>query len=447
VKSVLAAARLLASKRERSVPIADCYDVRVDPSGVFAIVPMRVVGEEVIQAVGYGDINVQPNIVVEHQALSRRTAFLEPFGEALNDYLTRTVEEDFPRIYIPHPAALEVLTILAARYERSGLNPNPNPRVQGPSPVITRLGYQCRLLKDIYHMPGQQIVVVMTEAIRRHFVSGQIPPKDGHLGALTIWLDPPAGLDTQRIADRSALDFPAAAMLPRPHDDAVEKNLHRIRKSTDPLEQQRLQSEIENMQRLAVQSEWTLLQNAHVAFWNRKLASTLHDDITSENTSWLRYRLTTQIARARMAVPMSRRYELHEYHDGLHRVELIDHDHMRFNQERADGNAFIGSITAIRKTPRGVNPKNYQIDIAVDFQPKIRLRPGRKVRLIGGSVVGEIRFFQRTPVGYDLTLNVTKGVNSLAAGGPFRWADDVPRDLHTANSKYHQKVKQILGMP
>jgi hypothetical protein len=444
MKGVVAAARLLAKARQSAVRVVGSYDIRHDPEETFAIVPMRVVGEEIIQAVGYGRLGAPPQVVVEHHALSRRTAFLIPFANALDEYLTRAVDLDFPRIYIANAPALELLTVMAARYENAGRNLNPNPALR-PSHEVVRLGYLCRLIKDIYHMPGQQIVVVMTEAIRRHFVTGQIPPKDGHLGALTEWLAAVAGATgTQARADLRALHFPAAAMLSREDDEAVESILHKIKKSKSALTRQRLQADIEHLQAESVLAEWSMLQEAHAAFWGRDLDASVHPDITKQNTSWLKYRLEVVVARSRRAIAMSQRYEMHEYHAGLHKSALIAQDSMRFEHERVDGNAFRARISAVRKTPRGVQPKDHQIDLTVDHQPNIRLRLGHRVQIVGGELVGEVRMVKRTPVGYDATLSVLAGIDSAAIGGPHRWADQVPGKPFT--QKYYDKIKSVLGM-
>ncbi len=70
--------------------------------------------------------------------------------------------------------------------------------------------------------------------------------------------------------------------------------------------------------------------------------------------------------------------------------ELLANDNMRFEQERATGNAFVASISAVRKTARGINPKDHRIELEIEHQPKIRLRAGQHVQIIGGVYAGEI---------------------------------------------------------
>lgn len=442
-----AAARLLAHARQSSVPIAEAYDICPDPSdGAFAIVPMRVVGEELIQATGYGIIGQAPQIAVEHNAMSRQTHFLVPFADALEAYLKEAVVNEFPRIYIPNPAALELLTVMAYRYENAGANPNPDPRYQA-APQVIRLGYLLRIVKELYHMPGQQIVVVMPEKIKQHFVTGQIPPKDGHLGALTVWLAAPTGsTTTQTDADQLVLRRPAAAMLTREQDEFIDGRLHRIRNVKTAAERLCYKDEIEAVQRAGVISEWGMLEDAHTAFWGRRLRTGHYPELVAENVSWLKYRLENHVLRGRRAISMSKRYEVHEYHADLHRGKLLANDTMRFEQERASGNAFVASITAVRKTPRGINPKDHRIDLDVQHQHKIRLRVGQHIHMIGGAYGGEIRSFNRTATGYSVSVRITDGIKSVAPGGPYRWAEK-PSGDPSFNAKYYTKIKNVLGLP
>lgn len=447
MKTLDAAARLLAYSRQSSIAIANTYDIRRDPTeGAFAIVPLRIVGEELIQAAGFGIIGQQPQIVVEHNAMSRQTHFLVPFAKALENYLKRMVDDGFPRIYLPNPAALELLTIMAYRYENADRNPSPDPRYKA-APEVIRLGYLLRLLKEIYHTPGQQIVVIMSEKITQHFVTGQIPPKDGHLGALTVWLAAPTGATTTAAdADRLALEQPASAMLTRSGDEFVENRLHRIRKAKTSAEELHYKDEIEQCQRSGVIAEWTMLANAHTAFWHRNLHDCAYNDLVAENTSWLKYRLDNYVHRARRAIPMSQLYEQYEHLAGLHREELLTNDDMRFEQERAGGDAFVASITGVRKTPRGVNPKDHRVELEVQSQPKIRLRQGQKIQIVGGGYDGEIRDFTRTATGYKVSVRITGGINSIHPGGPFRWVERSSSDP-SFNAAYYAKIKKVLGLP
>ncbi len=156
MKTVEAAARLLAQARQRSVPIADTYDIRPDPrDGAFAIAPIRVVGEELVQAVGYG--HRRPT------AADRRRTQCDVAADALPRAVrggARRVSQAHGGLRIPAHLhcrtrrRLSLLTVMAYRYENAGPKPQPRSRATGPAPQILRLGYLLRLIKEIYHMPG-----------------------------------------------------------------------------------------------------------------------------------------------------------------------------------------------------------------------------------------------------------------------------------------------------
>jgi len=61
--------------------------------------------------------------------------------------------------------------------------------------------------------PGQQGVVVATELLQRHLVTGMAPAEERHAGALLAWLDR-RGRDPVEEAPRRAL-LPASSMLER----------------------------------------------------------------------------------------------------------------------------------------------------------------------------------------------------------------------------------------
>ena len=54
---------------------------------VFAIVPLRMVAEQLVYAVAYGDPDGEPELVMAPNPLDRDASFLEPFAAALDAYL------------------------------------------------------------------------------------------------------------------------------------------------------------------------------------------------------------------------------------------------------------------------------------------------------------------------------------------------------------------------
>ena len=84
---ITAVARLLAWDRGRATPIRQTCALSPDPPRVFGIAPIRVVSEQRVQAIAFGNLGENPQLVVSWNPLSRETTSLEPFATALDTYL------------------------------------------------------------------------------------------------------------------------------------------------------------------------------------------------------------------------------------------------------------------------------------------------------------------------------------------------------------------------
>src|SRR5689334_7248475 len=110
-------ARLLAAKERRALPIRTSSALAADPPVAFGIAPIRVVSEELVQAVAFGRLDRVPTIATTWNPLDREVAFLEPLAEQLNAYLSDCiVAQILPRVWLPHGTALDILDILGHRY-------------------------------------------------------------------------------------------------------------------------------------------------------------------------------------------------------------------------------------------------------------------------------------------------------------------------------------------
>jgi hypothetical protein len=108
-----AVAQVDAHGRRRAVIVRAPSAMSPDPSSCFGVAPIRVVAEQRVQSIAFGIMGQPPEVVTIWNPLSRDTGQLEPFAEALDDYLRRTTE---PRLWLPHRVALEVVDILGHRY-------------------------------------------------------------------------------------------------------------------------------------------------------------------------------------------------------------------------------------------------------------------------------------------------------------------------------------------
>src|SRR5262249_23269272 len=145
-----------------------------------AVAPIKLVSEEVVQALAFGDPDGVPTVITRWNPLSRDTAGLEIFAAALDGYLSRaTAAGHLPRVWVPHPPALTLLEMLGHRYRTNEM----------ATTEVQRMGGQCRVLADEANYPGQQVVAVASRLLAEHVRTGQSGVEDHHLGALLAWLD------------------------------------------------------------------------------------------------------------------------------------------------------------------------------------------------------------------------------------------------------------------
>ena len=126
------------------------------------------------------------------------------------------------------------------------------------------MGAQCRAIIEEAAYNDQQVVMVASELLNRHIVTGQSGVEELHLGALLAWVNPPAGVDPSEEADRRSA-MPAAAMLDWRDDERVEE-LRRQAKEESP-RGLAARSRIERILTNGAQAEWNLLEEARTAFW------------------------------------------------------------------------------------------------------------------------------------------------------------------------------------
>src|SRR5580658_7287539 len=137
-------ARILASREGRAIPIRRTSSLLEDPPSVFAIAPIKMVSEEIIQAVAFGDPTREPRLITRWNPLSREAGDLEPLAVALDDYVTSALEEQaLPRIWLPHKSALTLIELLGHRYRTN----------QGATERLQRMGALCWAIAEEQRFP------------------------------------------------------------------------------------------------------------------------------------------------------------------------------------------------------------------------------------------------------------------------------------------------------
>ncbi len=100
-----------------------------------------------------------------------------------------------PQLVVPNPATLELLGRWGRRFAFS----ETTGEWAVPADVI-RLARLFFFMGRYARMPGQQLVVPLTDALAFHWVTGQSSLEDQQLAALTAWVGPPDGVDARQAA-------------------------------------------------------------------------------------------------------------------------------------------------------------------------------------------------------------------------------------------------------
>jgi hypothetical protein len=406
-------ARALAYNERRAVPIRETSSLGPDPEPTFGIVLLKVVSEEQVQALSFGEMPGPPTIITRWNPLSRESGDLEPFAETLNTYITSmTAAGELPRFWLPNAATLTLVDLLAHRYRTN----------RNATETLRRMGWQCRVLSEEVRYRGQQVVVVAGDLLVGHVVTGQAPLKDRHLGALLAWVRPPSGVDPAVEADRRAL-VPAAAMLRRDEDDRIE--LLRKRAKRGDLA---ARSEIERILGTAAQREWDLLLEARAAFWELGLTP-------APGLERLRRESLTRLMRPQDRGPAAEVHALSElldeYEYALAVTEDVDvrgDERVRERARRA-GRAIAFEVLDVIQPRRGRFPCSLVLRTS---QEVLRIRLNTQLSLLPGGVDGrvtEIRGEDGRFPGSIIRLQVTRGVRSIPGrGARVDWVDSVPFD-------------------
>ncbi len=422
-------ARAIARNQGRAFATVSSFDVTQDVGPVFGIAPIKVVSEEIVQAIAFGRMDQAPTVVKEHQPLSRRSAFLEPFADALNSYVEEAIAAGSMRIYFPHQPALECLALMGERFERN----------REATDTIRRMGYHCRIIHELAEHPGQQAIIVMTDVIQRHLVTGQSPTKDASLRSLLVWMQPPAGGDVALAADAAAL-VPSAAILERADDDAVEHLRNEMRRR--PRVADAARARIEAIQERGALEEWSVLCEARTMFWSLGLnPNPALLTLLADNLEWFRRRLETPRPRSTRAIAMSRIFDDFDHYQRSYGGLKISADRLHFERTRLDGRGFVATVTAKNFSARGEKPKIRDLSLRIEPQPFLRLRRGTAIRGLASRIMAVVRAVGQIDENmFELVVSVESGMTAAQVGLRDRWVEGHLSDLRAPKSAVYRAV-------
>ncbi|MEU4210501.1 hypothetical protein AB0F13_11005 [Streptomyces sp. NPDC026206] len=123
---------------------------------------------------------------------------------------------DAPQLLVPGAAGVEYVRLLgrSMRFRRTA---EQDPEAAHPAPPrVPLLGRWLTHFGERAHVPGSSLLLAMTQALGRHWATGQSVLEDQHLGALLAWIDPPAGTPGGQAALRAELERDADGLLTTP---------------------------------------------------------------------------------------------------------------------------------------------------------------------------------------------------------------------------------------
>lgn len=391
--------RVLARHLNRAIPKRTSSGLAIDPDVAIGIATIKIVTEDQIQAIAYGPIDREPEVIVRLDPIGRDVTDLLPFASFMEQTASRALAADGAiRIWIPHSVTLEALDILGHRYWQNKTAPD----------AVVRMGKICRVVAHEATFPGQQVVADAESLLQDHLVTGLAPIEEGHLGAMLAWLDPTVRDPLAEARDRIRL--PASGILPNTPDYPADDRIDRLRKEAKRATgRQRaiLDAEIEATLRRWVLREWQLLVDARRAFLNFGFPFEGLEGLVKDSSTRMNNALANGHYPARR--PNKLAVLLAEMEAGLEKMELaaLECDPALREQAQRAGGVVRGVVGEVRQPRRNFKPCS--IDIESD-QGVIRFRVDDKVRVVGTNVTGIVRSLSSIPTGGTrVSIEVTSG--------------------------------------
>jgi hypothetical protein len=422
--------RIIAFKENKAFPIRSTWSLAPDPSMSFGVTTIKIVSEEIVQAIAFGSLDRKPSVVTRWNPLSRDSGDLEPFAIALNKYLQAMLSTgNLPRIWVPHQSALGVIELLGHRYRTN----------TKALETLRRMGAQCQALAIEERYPGQQVVAVAGDLLRQHAVTGQAPLKDFHLGAILAWFDTPPGRLAAEEADRCAL-VPASGVLERRFDDEVEV-LRNVAKKGGKVGNNARKT-VERRLLAGALKEWSLLLRARRVFWKLPLrADRRIERLVKASHDRVAYSIPLSSNPA--SRPHSLASELTAHEEAADLVEEVDFCADDKQRERAfkKGRAVRAKVERVMQP--SLNRKPCKVFLRTT-QEVLRVRRGTVLQRIDGLVLGRVDVVREDSKGTVLELDLLKGVRRSCVpnvGQLSEWVDAVAHDMRFVRSRVYGSMK------
>jgi hypothetical protein len=211
----------LADDIGKAVPTAlRCH--RHIAAGPAMIVPFRIGGESFAVsalAMGFSRTDFDPLVVPDprNRALffDRITPFARKFDEWFMSFASQRDEDGIatnaPQLVMPNRASASLLAAVGRRLAYIDAS-------YSVDPAVTATGRHFQFLKDHLRVPGQQLVLSLTDILASHWATAQTPGERLSLPALAAWIQPPPGIHGFDAAVAAEADDGVGPLLPASRD-------------------------------------------------------------------------------------------------------------------------------------------------------------------------------------------------------------------------------------
>jgi len=392
--------RVMARHTGRALATRTSSGLSPDPAITIGIATIKIVTEEHIQAIAFGSLDRDPQIVARLDPIGRDVSDLLPFADFLNATVDRALATaSAMRVWIPHGVTLEALDVLGHRYWRNENAPD----------QIRRMGETCRIIAREAMIPGQQLVADAATLLQDHCITGMAPIEEGHLDAILAWFDP--AVTDPLTESRERIRLPASGILPNTPDEPIDDRIDRLRKEVKNAigaRRQLLQTQIADTLRHWILREWNLLVEGRHAFLDLGLPAVGLRGLVEDSAKRVEYDLQNGFYPAR--APHRLAAELGTLEAGRDKAEFaaLENDPALREQAMRAGGVVLGTVTTVRQPRRNFKPCD--IDVESD-QNVIRFRLDDKVRIVGSGVKGVVRGLGATAGGGTrISIEITDGV-------------------------------------
>lgn len=392
--------RVVARHTGRALATRTSSGLSPDPAITIGIATIKIMTEEHIQAIAFGPLDREPQVVVRLDPISRDVGDLRPFADFLNAAVDRALATaSTMRVWIPHGVTLEALDFLGHRYWRNENAPD----------EIRRMGETCRIIAREATIPGQQLVADAAALLQEHCITGMAPIEEGHLDAILAWFDPAVG--DPLAESRERIRLPASGILPNTPDQPIDDRIDRLRKEAKNATGARrhaLQVQIADTLRHWILREWNLLVEGRRAFLALGLPAPGLSSLIEDSAKRVEYDLQNGFYPAR--APHRLAAELGTLEAGRDKAELaaLENDPVLRQQAVLAGGVVLGAVTSVRQPRRNFTPCDIEV---VSDQNVIRFRLDDKIKIVGCGVKGVVRGLDATAAGGTrISIEITDGV-------------------------------------